>query len=112
MSAKILHATKHEKGYSFLVHLDTDMTVGRHEGHELSLPEGSPHPHFIRKFEFGNLTPGVHVQNGQDMTEAEYLASVEAMLKEQIDLELQGIRFYQPAPKPHSIVESLHGKEI
>lgn len=112
MSAKILHATKDASGYHFLVHLDTGMIVASHEAHEHGLEEAAPHPHFVRKYDFGHLTPGVHVQNGKDMTEAEYLASIESMLKEQAALELQGIRFYQPAPPPHEKVLSLHGKEI
>lgn len=112
MPAKIIHATKDAQGYHFLVHLDTEMTVPSHEAHEHSLAEGSPHPNFVRKWDFGNLTPGVHVQHGKDMTEAQYLTSIESMLKEQIDLECQGIRFYRPAPKVHTLVESLHGKEI
>jgi hypothetical protein len=112
MPAKIIHATKDAKGYHFLVHLDPKMTVGTHEAHDLGLPAGTPHPHFVRKWDFGNLTPGVHVQNGKDMTEQEYLDSMKSMLKEQADLELQGIRFYQPAPAPHVIVDSLHGKEL
>src|SRR6266852_507647 len=110
--AKILHATKDRSGYHFLVHLDTDMIVGSHEAHELSLPEGAPHPHFLRKWDFGHLTPGVHQQNGKDMTEKQYLASIEEMLAEQIALELAGIRLYQPAPPKHEKVETLHGLEI
>jgi hypothetical protein len=112
MPSKILHATKDRSGYHFLVHLDTAMTVGSHEAHELSLPEGAPHPHFVRKWDFGNLTPGVHVQYGKDMTEKEYLASIKEHLAEQVALELEGIRFYQPAAPKHEKVEELHGLEI
>ncbi len=110
--AKILHAVMDEQGFHFLVHLDQDWTVGDHEAHDLNLPAGSPHPQFVKRWDFGNRTPGVHQQNGKDMTEAEYLASIEAMLKEQIALERQGLRFYQPAPKPFEIVDALHGKEL
>lgn len=124
MAAKVLHATKDRSGYHFLVHLDMAMRVGSHEAHELCLPEGAPHPHFVRRWDFGHLTPGVHQihhpeqvsdenPNGLvDMTEEEYLASIEAMLTEQIALELEGIRFYQPAPRPHAIVDALHQKEL
>jgi hypothetical protein len=110
--ARILHAAKDVTGYHFLVHLDQDWTVAPHEAHELALPAGSPHPEFIRKWDFGHLTPGVHIQNGKDMTEAQYLISIEAMLKEQVELELQGIRFYKRAPKTHTLIDSLHGKEL
>lgn len=110
--SKVIHAIKDAQGYHFLVHLDTDMMVTSHEVHDFCQAEGSPHPHFVRRYDFGNLTPGVHVQNGKDMTEEEYIASIEAMLKEQAMLELQGMRFYQPASPPHAKVEALHGKEL
>lgn len=110
--AKILHATKDQTGYHYLVHLDQDMTVASHEAHEHCLAEGSPHPHFLRRYDFGHLTPEVHQQNGKPMTEAQYLASMEAMIRENVANELAGIRFYQPAPPKHEKVKSLHGKEL
>jgi hypothetical protein len=121
--AKILHATKDAQGYHFLVHLDTDWTVKPHEAHDLALPEGNPHPQFVKRWDFGNLTPGVHQTFDKpateddeavmrDMTEEEYLASIESMLREQIEIERQGMRFYQTAPPPHQIVKDLHGKEL
>src|SRR5690349_3303279 len=101
MAAKILHATCECGGIYLLVHLDTAMTVGSHECHELSLPEGAPHPHFVRQYHWPHRTPGVHQQYGKDMTDAEYLEMIENDLKQRVALELQGIRFYQPAPKAH-----------
>jgi hypothetical protein len=128
-TAKILHATRDHSGHHFLVHLDTTMTVGPHEAHELGLPEGMPHPHFMRRYDWPNQSRGSHQKpdpaapphdpaepNLQpqliDLTPEEYEAHIEAMIRQQAELELQGIRFYQPAPQPYEIIASLHGKEL
>jgi hypothetical protein len=97
MPAKILHAHRRPDGYAFRVHLDTEQ-----------LDEaGAPHPDWVREWSFGHLTPGVHVQHGKDMTEAAYHDSIEAMLKEQIALELAKLQ-----PADHPTLDRFHGKEL
>jgi hypothetical protein len=97
MPAKIIHAHRRPDGYHFRVHLDTEM---RDE-------EGEPHSDWVREYSFGNLTPGVHQQHGLDMTEAEYYDAMEAMVREQVALELAKMR-----PPKHPVVDRFHGKEL
>lgn len=113
---KILQALKDKDGYHFLVHLDPEQTVTAREAHELRLTPGGPHPYFLRTWTFG-LPHAAHTvteDDGQtrEMTEDEYLASVKEMLREQAALELQGMRFYRPAPPPHEPVPALEGMEL
>jgi hypothetical protein len=108
MPAKILHAHRGPDGYHFRVHLDTEKFAVEvdEDGNETVTDE--PHPDWVREWSWGNLTPGVHVHHeGRDVTEEEYHDSIEAMLKEQIALELAKLQ-----PADHPTVDRFHGKEL
>jgi hypothetical protein len=98
MPSKILHAQRRPDGYHFRVHLDTEQLD----------EQGAPHPDWVREWSWGNLTPGVHVDHkGKDVTEEVYHDSIEAMLKEQIALELAKLQ-----PADHPTMDRFHGKEL
>jgi hypothetical protein len=106
MPARILHAHRRPDGYHFRVHLDTGKFAVEvdEEGNETVTDQ--PHPDWVREWTWGHLTPGVHRQNGKDMTEAQYHDAIEAALKEHIAAELTRMN---PA---HPVVDRFHGKEL
>ena len=99
MPSKILQAEVRANGYYFRVHLDT----GRLN------EEAAPHPDWVREWTWGNLTPGVHTQYGEDMTLDQYHDSIEAMLKENISQELALLNVNDSTPV---LLDRFHGKEL
>lgn len=107
MSSSILSATKETDGYHIKVHLDTEK-MRLTDDLSAGLLAGDPDPEWIYEWVWGLPQSGMHQQNGEDLSEEDYLKNILGMLP---DMIAQEISRRTPPPNP-IIVDSLHGLEI